>query len=54
VVTAAGLVCVECGAASYEGRGWRGYLTVEDDHEPEPVEVAVLCPVCARREFDEP
>lgn len=44
--TLARLVCVECGAeADEDARGWRGYLTVDD-------EFAVYCPACAEREFD--
>jgi hypothetical protein len=38
------LVCVECGAESEAGEGWKAYLTA--DAEP-----AVYCPDCAEREF---
>jgi hypothetical protein len=47
------LQCVECHVATviFE-RGWRAYLTAEDADEPdEPVEMVVLCPDCAGREF---
>jgi hypothetical protein len=47
------LRCVECAATTTDGRGWRGYLTVDDDDDDEPVEVVVLCPTCAKREFAE-
>lgn len=43
------IVCVECASAAAEfERGWRGYLT---DDENEPAEVAILCPECAEPEF---
>ena len=45
------LVCVECGNVTAHGIGWRGYLTADDE---EPVEVVILCPECAAREFDGP
>ena len=39
------LVCVECQTlAPRDARGWRTYLTVDD-------EVATYCPDCAREEF---
>lgn len=38
------LVCVECGVRDDGERGWRAYLTVDD-------EVATYCPDCARKEF---
>ncbi len=44
------LCCVECGAESEEGHGWRALLT---DEEEEPAFVAVYCPACAAREFDD-
>ena len=49
---AVALRCIECGATSRDGRGWRGYR-VEDPENPiaEP-EVAFYCPACAAREFD--
>lgn len=41
------LVCEECGAtASLYARGWRGYLTIDDA-------VAIFCPSCSAREFDD-
>jgi hypothetical protein len=46
------LVCVECGRAQTDGeRGWRSYVTVDED---EPVEAIILCPDCAEREFGHP
>jgi DNA-directed RNA polymerase subunit RPC12/RpoP len=43
------LTCVECGRAQAAGeRGWRTYLTVDED---EPAEAVVYCPDCASREF---
>jgi hypothetical protein len=43
------LVCVECGRVQRAGeRGWKAYLTVEDD---EPAESIVYCPEYATREF---
>jgi hypothetical protein len=46
----AALVCAECGRehAAVE-RGWRAYLTVDED---EPTEAVVYCPDCAVREFE--
>jgi hypothetical protein len=44
--------CEECGketTSEVEAHGWRAYLTVADEGEPE--EVVVLCPDCAKREF---
>jgi hypothetical protein len=32
-------------------RGWRLYLTVDED---EPAEAVIYCPICAEREFGEP
>jgi hypothetical protein len=41
--------CVECGSEqSADERGWRVYLTVDDE---EPVEAVVYCPECAELEF---
>ncbi len=38
------LQCCECGRVSdKDGRGWKAYLTVDD-------EVALYCPACAQRE----
>jgi hypothetical protein len=48
------LECVECGrVANCFERGWRAYLSPEDEDEPdEQVEVAVYCPASATLEFD--
>jgi hypothetical protein len=46
------MTCVECSreqAASK--RGWKAYLTVDED---EPAEAVVYCPACAEREFGAP
>jgi hypothetical protein len=46
------LTCVECGRAQLAGeRGWRAYLTVDED---ESAEAVVFCPDCAAREFGAP
>jgi hypothetical protein len=44
------LRCVECRRvqAVSVARGWRAYLTVDED---EPAEAVVYCPDCAAREF---
>jgi hypothetical protein len=43
------LPCEECGRVSRDGeRGWRAYLTADED---EPAEAVVHCPGCAEREF---
>jgi hypothetical protein len=43
------LRCVECGRVQPEGaRGWRAYLTTDED---EPAEAVVYCPECAEREL---
>jgi hypothetical protein len=45
------LTCVECGATADDGaEGWRAYL-VDLRGEGEPLEVVVLCPDSAAREF---
>ena len=44
------LVCVECGATSTDGRGWRAELAPDDAGNDEP-EVPVYCPACWEREF---
>ena len=41
------LECIECGARSEEGQGWKAYL-----YEETP-EVLVYCTKCAQREFEE-
>jgi hypothetical protein len=46
------LRCEECGneaTSDVEARGWRAFLTIADEHEPEGI--VVLCPECAEREF---
>jgi hypothetical protein len=46
------LVCIECGAATERfERGWRAWLTAEENEEP--VEVVVLCAACSEPEFGE-
>jgi DNA-directed RNA polymerase subunit RPC12/RpoP len=41
--------CVECGREqAADERGWKAYLTVDED---EPAEAVVYCPECAEREF---
>jgi hypothetical protein len=43
------LVCVECGRVQGDDeRGWRSYLTIDED---DPVEAMACCPDCADREF---
>jgi hypothetical protein len=44
--------CVECGRVQTApvARGWRAYLTVDED---EPAEAVVYCPDCSLREFGE-
>jgi hypothetical protein len=44
------LRCVECDRVQTDpvARGWRAYLTVDED---EPAEAIVYCPECAEREF---
>jgi hypothetical protein len=46
------LVCVECERSDEEAIGWRGYrndVPGEDEHPS----VAIFCPSCAAREFDD-
>lgn len=38
------LICVECGATSEDGIGWKTYVVSEG-------ETATYCPVCAAKEF---
>ena len=46
------LTCVDCGREqAVDERGWRAYLT---DDEDEPAEAVVHCPECAAREFGVP
>ena len=46
------MICGECGCASDElGRGWVAF-TGEDPDGHEPTSVAIMCPVCAAREFE--
>jgi hypothetical protein len=43
--------CIECGREQPpDERGWKAYLTVDED---EPAEAVVYCPDCAQREFGE-
>ncbi|MBA2725546.1 MAG: hypothetical protein H0U53_06115 [Actinobacteria bacterium] len=43
------ILCVECRREQREReRGWRAYLTTDED---EAAEVVVYCPTCATREF---
>jgi hypothetical protein len=43
------ILCVECVREPREGeRGWRAYLTTDED---EPAKAVVYCPMCAEREF---
>jgi hypothetical protein len=43
------LQCVECARVSRENeRGWRAYLTTDED---EPAEAVTYCPDCNEREF---
>jgi DNA-directed RNA polymerase subunit RPC12/RpoP len=44
------LTCVECGREQADDeRGWKAYLTVDED---ESAEAVVYCPDCAVREFE--
>jgi len=44
-------MCVECGREQPPGeRGWRAYLTDEED---EPAYAVTYCPACAAKEFGE-
>jgi hypothetical protein len=45
------LRCVECGARSTDGIGWRALLTAGDEEAEDHDEVAISCPQCAGREF---
>jgi hypothetical protein len=46
------LTSVECGRKkAIDERGWRAYLTVDED---EPAEAIVYWPDCAEREFGAP
>jgi hypothetical protein len=46
---AAEATCVECGVSSRSAeRGWKAYLTTDED---EPAEAVVYCPECDEREF---
>jgi len=46
------LRCDECGCASDElGRSWVAFAG-EDPDGLEPTSVAIMCPVCAAREFE--
>jgi hypothetical protein len=46
------LICSECHCASDEhAAGWAAF-TGEDPNGIEPTSVAIMCPVCAAREFE--
>lgn len=46
------LICGECGCASDQyAAGWAAF-TGEDPDRNEPTSVAIMCPVCAAREFE--
>ncbi len=42
------LFCIECGARSEDGAGWRAEIAVDEE---EPDEVVVYCPPCWEHEF---
>jgi hypothetical protein len=44
------LTCVECGATSRDGLGWKAYVG-RDPEEDEAEFLLIYCPSCARREF---
>jgi hypothetical protein len=44
------LVCVECGATSEHGAGWRAELA-PDDRGVDELEVPSYCPECWQDEF---
>lgn len=45
------LRCIECGATSEDGAGWKAELAVDLLDEADPDEVAVYCPECCEIEF---
>ena len=46
------LRCDECGCVSDElGRSWAAF-SGEDPDGVEPTSIAIMCPVCAAREFE--
>ena len=45
-----GLTCPECGRYDLKGKGWCAYLGREFPQAA--VQAFVVCPECARREFD--
>ena len=46
------MICDECGCASDEhASGWAAFHG-EDPEGIEPTSVAIMCPVCAAREFE--
>ena len=49
---AADLVCDECGAVSKDAAGWKAALA-DAPLEDGPIGVAIYCPACWAREFDE-
>jgi hypothetical protein len=53
VADPAALRCVECAATTTDGIGWRALLAVGDEDAKDDEAVAVYCPACAGREFDQ-
>ena len=51
-MAAAELVCDECGAVSKDAAGWKAALA-DAPLEDGPIGVAIYCPACWAREFDE-
>jgi hypothetical protein len=51
-MAAAELVCDECGAVSNDGAGWKAEFA-DAPLEHDPIEVAIYCPACWAREFEE-
>jgi hypothetical protein len=47
------LRCVECATESENGLGWRAYLVGVSDEIDDDEALAVYCPACAVREFNE-
>jgi hypothetical protein len=49
-VKALELVCVECGATSEDGAGWKAEVAVDHEQQDED-ELVVYCPACWDGEF---
>jgi hypothetical protein len=47
------LVCIECGATSEDGVGWRGVDATDVEEVDEP-QVGIYCPESWEREFWQP